>query len=218
MVQGIGSELVGPSSVFNLSLAYLWCADIRVFLLAVLANGLKLIEEMDLKSRRLVFWGIVLAIVIGAVGSCWMVFHLVYLHGGINLDNWRFKGGPSTIFDMAVRTIDPTEIYWTGWGFFAGGGAMMMLLTWARQRLLWWPLHPIGFPVGANYLMNHIWFSVFLAWALKSLILRFGGAPLYRRSQAFFLGLIAGEVLCNGLWIIVDYFTGKMGNSIFGIG
>ena len=46
-------------------------------------------------------------------------------------------------------------------------------------------------------------------------VLRFGGAALYKRSQAFFLGLIAGQVLCNGIWLVIDYFTGKVGNSIF---
>lgn len=100
-----------------------------------------------------------------------MVFHLVYLYGGINLDVWRFKSGPQTIFNMAARTLEPTGIYWPGLGFFVGGGAVMLALTWARQRLLWWPLHPLGFPIGANMLMNPIWFSVFIAWTIKTVVL-----------------------------------------------
>ena len=91
----------------------------------------------------------------------------------------------------------------------------MALMMWARQYLAWWPLHPIGFPIGANPIMTHVWFSVFLAWAAKVVILRYGGARLYRRSQAFFLGLIAGQVLCNGAWLIIDYFTGEVGNALF---
>jgi len=217
IVQGLGSQLVGASGVFNLSLAYIWCADIRVFVMVMIANGLKLIEEMDRKSRRFVFWGIVLAIFIGSVGSCWMVFHLVYHYGGINLDAWRFKSGPMTIFDMAAHNLKPTGVNWPGLGFFFGGGMVMLLLTWMRQRLLWWPFHPIGFPIGANMLMNHIWFSVFIAWGVKVVVLRYGGAAFYRSSQTFFLGLIMGEVLCNGIWVVIDYFTGKMGNIIFAI-
>jgi len=49
-------------------------------------------------------------------------------------------------------------------------------------------------------------------------VMRFGGAAVYRKSQSFFLGLIAGEVMCNGLWIIIDYLTGKTGNKVFIIG
>ena len=94
----------------------------------------------------------------------------------------------------------------------------MVLLTWARQHLLWWPFHPIGFPIGANFMLDKIWACVLLAWALKKLILRFGGAAHYRTSQHFFMGLIMGEALCNGLWLVIDYFTGKVGNAVFILG
>ena len=91
----------------------------------------------------------------------------------------------------------------------------MALMMWARQRLAWWPVHPIGFPIGANAMTDGVWFSIFIAWLIKISIMRFGGAALYQRSQIFFLGLIAGQVLCSGMWLVIDYFTGKVGNSIF---
>ena len=77
--------------------------------------------------------------------------------------------------------------------------------------------YPIGFPLGANTMMDRVWFSVFLAWVIKRAVLKFGGAGLYQRSQAFFLGLIAGQALCSGLWLVIDYFTGKVGNPVFHI-
>ncbi len=218
VIQGIGTQWIGAGSVFNLSMAYIWAADIRIFLMAMLANGLKLIENMDRRSRRLVFHGVVLAIFIGAVGSCWMVMHMAYKYGGINLDGWRFRGGPETIYNNAVRNLEPLGVDWMGVSFLAGGAVIMLLLTWARQYLLWWPLHPIGFPIGANFMMNKVWLSVAIAWLLKKAILRYGGAARYQSSQYFFLGLILGEALCNGLWIVIDYFTGKVGNAIFNLG
>ena len=93
----------------------------------------------------------------------------------------------------------------------------MALMTWGRQRLPWWPVHPIGFPIGATGMLNGVWFSVFLASLVKIIILKYGGAGLYRRSQSFFLGLITGQFLCNGAWLVIDYFTGTVGNSIFWI-
>ena len=218
IVQGIGSQTIGASGVFNLSLAYIWSADIRIFLLAMVANGLKLIQNMDRRSRRVVFWAVVAAIFIGVTGSCWMVFHLAYKYGGINLDGWRFRSGPSTIYNAAQRALEPAGADWLGLAFFAGGAVVMVLLTWARQYLLWWPFHPIGFPIGANFMLDKIWSCVLLAWALKKLILRFGGAAHYRTSQHFFMGLIMGEALCNGLWLVIDYFTGKVGNAVFILG
>lgn len=215
VVQGLGSALVGPTGVMNLSLAYIWASDIRIFVLATCTNALKMIEEMEPRARRVVFWAMMLALVIGAVGSLWMIFHMAYRHGGINLNSWFFKGLPAYAYNAALRNIDPTDTYWPGLGFMGGGAVVMGLMMILRQRLPWWPIHPIGFPIGANSMMNFVWFNVFLAWMLKRLILRYGGAANYRRSQSFFLGLIAGQVLCNGLWLVIDYMTGKINNAIF---
>jgi hypothetical protein len=218
ITQGLGSQLVGATGTVNLSLAYVWSADIRIFLMAIVVNSLKLTEGMDLRSRRFLFGGIVLALFVGAIGSCWMVFHLVHDYGGINLDQWRFKSGPMTIFNQAIRALDQPGVYWPGWAAFSGGGVVMLLLSWARYRLPWWPLHPIGLPVSANMLMQFLWFSVFVAWAIKSLVLRFGGPSTYRKSQRFFLGLIMGEALINGLWVAIDFLTGRMGNVVLAVG
>lgn len=217
ILMGMGSSLAGAGAVWNLSLAYIWASDVRVFVMANCTNALKLIEEMPLRLRRMVFWAIILALFIGSLGSFWMIFHMAYEHGGINLNAWFFKGAPQVAYQNAVRLAEPAGIYWPGMAFFTGGGMGMLLMMWARQRLPWWPIHPIGFPIAANGLMEHVWFSVFLAWFLKKIIMRYGGAMLFKRSQFFFLGLICGQVLCNGIWLVIDYFTGKVGNNIFWI-
>ena len=218
MIHGLGSNLIGAGGVFNLSLAYIWAADIRIFIMALIANGLKLVEDMDRRSRRMVLWGVYLAILIGAAGSCWMVLHITYRHGGINLVGWFYKGGPQTVYNYAVLGLEPQGIAWDGLAFFAGGGAVMLALMWARQHVLWWPFHPLGFAVAANHLMDKIWFSIFVAWAIKRVVLRFGGPRFYAQSVRFFLGLIMGETLCNGLWVVIDYFTGKTNNILFILG
>ena len=215
VVQGLGSTLVGTTGVFNMSLTYMWAADVRVFVMGTCATALKMINEMDIHSRRRVFWGIVLALLIGALGSCWMIFHLVYRYGAINMGDWFFSGGPRTAYEHTIRNLDPTGVYWPGLGFFTGGGGVMVLLMWLRQRLVWWPVHPIGFPIGANAMMNGLWFSIFLAWACKGFILRYGGSVAYQQGQTFFLGLISGQVLCSGIWLCIDYFTGAVGNRPF---
>jgi len=215
IIQGVGSSLCGPTGVVNLSLTYIWAADVRVFIMATCTNALKMIDEMEPRNRRVVFWAMILAMFIGALGSFWMIFHMAYRHGAINLNSWFFKGLPEAAYNNALRNIEPVGTYWGGMVFALGGGVVMTLMMWARQRLPWWPIHPIGFPIGANAMMSYVWFSVFLAWVAKRLVLRYGGASTYARSQAFFLGLIVGQTLCNGLWLIIDYFTGMVGNALF---
>jgi hypothetical protein len=217
VVHGLGAGLVGPAGVANLSLAHVWAADIRVFVMATATNALKMIEEMEPRNRRIVFWGMILALFIGVAGSLWMIFHMSYRHGGVNLNSWFFQGLPRSTYTHTLRNMAIEGPYWQGLGFFGGGAVAMAALMWLRQRLPWWPVHPLGFPIGANYMMTFAWFNVFLAWLIKLLVLRYGGATAYRASQRFFLGLIAGQALCNGLWLVIDYFTGRVGNPIFSV-
>jgi hypothetical protein len=46
--------------------------------------------------------------------------------------------------------------------------------------------------------------AIFVAWAAKSLIMRFGGIDLYRRATPFFIGLILGLFLGVGLSFLID--------------
>jgi hypothetical protein len=40
---------------------------------------------------------------------------------------------------------------------------------------------------------------------------------LYRSTRPFFLGLIAGQFVIAGLWLLIDYFTGMTDNRVFWI-
>ena len=53
--------------------------------------------------------------------------------------------------------------------------------------------------------------SVFLAWMVKTVILRIGGIQLYRKSQPFFLGIICGYVTGIALCLLIDviWFPGQ---------
>jgi hypothetical protein len=90
----------------------------------------------------------------------------------------------------------------------------MGLLMLARQRLLGWPLHYIGMPIGDTWVMSWVWSSIALGWAIKLVVLKYGGVPLYRAGRPFFLGLILGQISCVGFWMIVDTITGTVGNYI----
>jgi len=90
----------------------------------------------------------------------------------------------------------------------------MALLMSARHHFLWWPLHPLGYTISANWKTGHIFASAFLAWWLKLLILRYGGPKLYKSLRPFFLGLILGEIVGAGGWLVVDYITGRVGSFL----
>ena len=74
---------------------------------------------------------------------------------------------------------------------------LMML----RYLFLWWPFHPAGYGISlGKWNMNWYWFSIFVSWLLKLLILRLGQVQAHRRAIPFFMGLVLGEFMVGGSW------------------
>ena len=84
-----------------------------------------------------------------------------------------------------------------------------------QYRFLWWPFHSLGFPVSCVF--GKMWFSVFIAWLIKSTVLKYGGLTLFNRLKPFFLGLVLGEAVVAGTWALIDYITGMQNNYLGGI-
>lgn len=90
---------------------------------------------------------------------------------------------------------------------FAGGLAFTMGLAWLRQRWVFFPLHPVGYAVNGNWTMSHLWFSLFVAWALKLCLVKAGGLRAYRRGLPFCFGLMLGDcIVGGGQCLISTYF------------
>jgi uncharacterized protein DUF6784 len=96
---------------------------------------------------------------------------------------------------------------------FAGGMsvglAVVALLGLARQRFAGWPLHPLGYALANTNSMDYMWLPFLLAWALKALMLRYGGMRLYRAALPFFLGLILGDYVVPAFWSLYGVITGQ---------
>jgi len=115
------------------------------------------------------------------------------------------------------KMLHPTGVNWMGWLHTAIGGGFMAFLMFMRYRLLWWPIHPVAYPISAVWLMECLWFSIFLAWIIKAVLTRYGGNKIYKASKPFFLGLILGQLVAAGLWFVIDLITGHTGNQVFWI-
>jgi len=216
IVSMFGSQNLTPLTLTALGLTYVYSADLRTFPLASTSMGLKIVENAE--NKRPIFWAIFLAIIINIIVTIFLQLKLGYKYGGINLDIWYFVNGPQAPYNYVSEMIKhPTSSNGVGWlcraiGFLVMGGIVFM-----RQHFLWWPLHPIGFLIGPVWLMDYLWFSIFIIWLIKKLILKYGGANIYEKLKYFFLGLPLGLYTCAGVWFIIDFFTGKHGNLIFWI-
>ena len=214
VMSGLGTSVLGTPGLIGVAFTYIWSANIRVFFMPLLANALKLAEVI--RNKRTVVGALVLAVLISMAGSIWQLMDLAHTYGGINLYGFFFVSIPqNNVFTFITPKIsDPVPVNWAGWFFTGIGAALMGVLTYLRYRFMWWPVHPIGFATGTFYIMNWVWFSVFLAWCFKTIILKYGGSSLYGKSRPFFLGLIIGQVAVAGQWWIIDFFTGQFGNAV----
>src|SRR5262249_53014901 len=121
---------------------------------------------------------------------------IVYHYGGGTMKRQRFYEVPTEPFRplspmlAPPRGPDPARMSATGFG-----ALFTPFLTLFRLRVLWWPFPPPGFPpaLSARRTVDWMWFSIFLGWAVKSILLRMGGMPLYRRALPVMLGFILGE-------------------------
>ncbi len=131
-----------------------------------------------------------------------MMLDVSYEHGGFNTSHYFKDQGFYPWEDAAARMGTNTEPNLAYWGHTALGAVVMALLMFARHRFLWWPFHPIGFPV--SFAMGKMFISVLVAWILKSAAIRYGGPRLFRKLRPFFLGLIMGDWMPSGVMALVE--------------
>ena len=57
-------------------------------------------------------------------------------------------------------------------------------------------------------------YNAFLAWTLKSIMLKYGGPSLYNWIRPMFLGMIIGQFAIYGVFWVIDSITGMTGNYL----
>jgi len=210
-----GTNVMGPQGVIGaLAFGQVWMSDVRTFVMASVANGLKLTESI--KRKGVVLWGMILSVVLGLAVSVWATLYLAYQSGANNANTWFFINGPIYTVDTAARFLrDPVGPDVGGMGLMAVGGLVMIGLYWIRAHLLSFPIHPMGWAVSQMMLTRHIWFSVFLVWLVKAVFIRYGGPRVLRATRPFFLGLILGQFAAVAFWLVVDWLAGEHGHGLY---
>ncbi len=96
-------------------------------------------------------------------------------------------------------------------GHFVAGSAITVFLSVMRLRYVWWPLHPVGYLCVGTWPLGQLWFAIFLGWLLRTVVLRFGGSTLYTRARPAMIGVIVGEAVAAGFWLVVGIIVSSMG-------
>ena len=157
-------------------------------------------------NKRPLFGGVCIAFVVGIVTSTLFTIWLGYRIGGYNFTpNWLIIRAGVGGYQNAVNAIvSPQPMEGIDYWFFLIGSCAMFALLFLRYQFTRWPLHPIGLALSGTMLARLTSFTIFVAWLIKFTLLRIGGAPFYRRSKPFFVGMLVAYVLSTALGLVVD--------------
>ncbi|MBT5830897.1 MAG: hypothetical protein HOH77_11990, partial [Candidatus Latescibacteria bacterium] len=207
----LGSDSLSPQTMVSIALSYTWCSDTKTTIMPALAHSVKLYDTIQAQHRRLI-WPIVLAMLSGVLATFVYTIYMGYANGAANYGG-LFNGGLAQFpwDNLVKKSNSPFGTAWKALSFIGMGALVTGILLFVRYRVPWWPLHPIGFAAGPVYPVRNIIFGIFLAWAIKTVILRVGGIQAYRAGRPFFIGLILGHFVGAGISFMIDmvWFPGQ---------
>lgn len=211
-----GTGVINSSSLTVLAFQEMvFMFDIRSSLMPSVMDSFKLLDNSKLRRRSLLK-PVGVSILVAMVVSYISVITICYRYGGINLSNWFCVGAPQLPFRrLTAMLFNPKDPNLINVIFMGVGTAVMLFITSMRQKFLWWPFHPIGYAMGPSWPMIQLWFSILVGFLCKWSVLKTGGIKLYRKWRPFFLGMVLGEFISGGLWLMIDFLAGKQGHRIF---
>jgi len=174
-------------------------------------EGFKVADAAQLNARRLAYatvGGFVIALLFGS----YLVLTRTYQYGYFNLGvgaayswtSWQTRNDGNRIFEYLTN---PGRSDYDGLAAMAAGAAFAVFLGVMRLRFWWWPFHPVGYIAANCWGMHWNYLPFFLGWALKTLVIRYGGLRLYRATVPLAIGLIVGDLLNSGTWALVALLT-----------
>ncbi|MCL6519979.1 MAG: hypothetical protein K6T99_09105 [Armatimonadetes bacterium] len=201
----IGPSKLGTPNLVVLSMMFWFNRAYRSHPMPIQLEGFKMAERASMSYRRL-FGAIILATLFGAIAAFWSELHIYYQVGaGAKMGPPNvpliFGSEPYNRLDAWLKGAPPPSgnIAWA----ITIGLLLTIILNSLRMRLPWFPFHPVGYAVSSSWSMNQLWMCMFIAWAIKLILLRYGGLKLYRQAVPLFLGVILGECVMGSLWTII---------------
>ena len=205
---GAGGWMNTASIVPGSFLQVAFFQDMRGFIMPSFLHGFKLAHDRQIAARRL--WVLVFAsIFVSMAVGLWMKVTMGYTSGGLTFHPWFATVAARYPAEVSQKLMQGGEAgvgnwFWTGVGVLATVGMMA-----ARARFAWFPLHPIGYLLALTAPVQRAWFSFFLGWAFKVLIVKFGGHESYKKMVPLALGIILGEVGMIVFWLLIDAWQGR---------
>jgi len=179
--------------------------DIRAQSLPYLMEGMAVAERTGIRWRTVLIWvgiGTVTALAVG----WWATLAKLYGVGAATAKANPYPVIKAQISFAEVERLASAPRPWDRPGVTAmtfGAGLTILLAWWRRLGL--YGLHPVGYVLCNTLTMNAFIVPFFMAWLAKTLVLRFGGNRLYRKSVSLFVGIVLGDVVTQAVWALIGW-------------
>jgi len=208
MATVVGTRRFGAANLTNFTIMDWVSYGYRCHPMPHQLEGFKMSERLGMKNSTLII-AMIIAALIGSLAS--FGSHLGFYYRYPNYIIWG--RGPYNRLGQWLSnpmTRDMTAINQMSFGFLFTIALMVM-----SRRYLWWPFHPVGYAVGSGWAIGWMWFSVFISWLAKRVILGYGGSRAYRGAIPLFLGLILGQFFMGSLWSVIGLILNKNMYTLF---
>jgi len=179
-----------------------------------LMNSFKIAHSINMKGKHLLL-AVALAMVTAVTVGYYFGLRTIYHNGAVTLGTAMEEPPTWTYNKLQTYLEAPVEKSVLGICSTIGGAVLMWVLLVLNRNYLWWRLNPVGYLMGSTGTLAQIWSSTLIGWACSTISLHYGGLKLYRQLRPFFLGLILGEFMAAGVWLLIDYALGVRMHTIF---
>ncbi len=205
-----GTRSWSTGDLTTMSLFFWLSRTHRQFPMQAHVDSLRLGRRVDVNLRGMTL-AILLASAVGTVAAFWALLHVTYQVGFESAKFrgpavWAFGNDPWRKLDnwlQSPQRRDPAAV-----SAYLFGILMVAFLATMRSRFVGWPFHPAGYLVAGSFGLMRLWLPVFMAWAVKVIILRYGGLRGYRAALPFFIGLVLGEFSFGFIRTVLDGIFG----------
>lgn len=179
--------------------------DIRGQSLPYLMEGLNVAERSGIPWRTVLMWVAVGTVTALAMGW-WQSLSKVYALGAstAKMDQYAMRKVNNCFLEVNRLATGPRAWDSEGVRAMIVGGGITILLARVRAMGIWAP-HPVGYVLWNTYTMKSFMVPFFIAWLIKTMLLRFGGSRIYRRSVPLFVGVILGDIVTQASWSVVGW-------------
>ena len=213
-----GMLIAAISSGFMMTSCFLFLPPVQV-------EMMELGRHFNVRPRD-IGHGLMMGLIAGVFLGGFVLLVWAYGFGGQNLkytwpydQNWYFDSSGYRSGEMMIdyayekgeliRPINaPMNIVQSPVNIDAKGVTIGIVITTVlavlRSMFTWFPLHPLGYVLAATFFSKTMWFTCFLAWLVRLVVLRIGGAHTIRKGLVpfcigIFLACIFSIIIFDGV-------------------